>query len=119
VVVPIFAFALMLLVVSPTHVSNAPVWTEQDEKNRVQQIEETKKLDKLVLSACGPSPNYNDRDVPIGWRDFYLEERKAQFAYDQCVFAQTDSFFAQPIRNREKTEQNIQPKVRKRAKKPD
>jgi zinc-ribbon domain len=99
--------------------SNAParIWTEQDEKNRVLQIEESKKRDKImesiILSACGPSPsnNYpNDSDVPI-LHMMYQEEHKAQNDYLQCS--------AQAIRDQEKAEQNIQPKVGKRAKKPD
>ena len=95
--------------------SNAParIWTEQDEKNRVLQIEEIKKRDEIILSACGPSPsnNYpNDSDIPI-WHMMYQEEHKAQYDYQQCS--------AQAIKDQEKAEQNIQPKVRKRAKKPN
>jgi hypothetical protein len=81
----------------------------------VLQIEESKKshkMESIILSACGPSPsnNYpNDSDVPI-WHMMYQEEHKTQHDYQQCS--------AQAIRDQEKAEQNIQPKVRKRAKKP-
>jgi hypothetical protein len=80
------------------------VWTEQDEKNRVLQIEESKQRDKMesiILSACGPSPsnNYpNDSDVPV-FHMMYEEEHKARYDYQQCS--------AQAIKDQENTEQNI------------
>ncbi len=66
------------------------VWTQQDEVNRMHQLEATKeyyRVQAVIKEGCGdpPSQNYpDDSEVPLLHAMNQLEQ-KAQYDYGQCV----------------------------------